>query len=180
MAVLLIAGAAVYIVTQNSDSSDVFDDEEYEETEEIDDIEDIKQIDGYVNLGLPSGTLWAEYNEPDYYDCYEAQNKFEYHLPTVDQCRELIAECEWSWNGSGYWITGPNGNSIFMPAEGISVDYEHFDGPVGVYWTSTPDGYGYTYYLGLDEDGAEVGNDFNESFETFSASYVGLSVRLVR
>lgn len=40
-------------------------------------------------------------------------------MPTVDEYRELVKECRWQWityNGvNGQKVTGPNGNSIFLP-----------------------------------------------------------------
>lgn len=195
VAVLLIAGAAVYIVTQNSDSSDVFDDEEYEETEEIDDIEDIKQIDGYVNLGLPSGTLWAEYNEPSNYSYSSAMSMFGNQLPTETQFQELIDYCDWVWASNGFSVTGPNGNTIFLPADGLNVDAdvaeevaeEIGDIVFGCYWTSTPDdNYNRKYMLFLHSDeynntiNPKIESDYDDIVRDFSTSYVGMSVRLVR
>lgn len=42
-----------------------------------------------------------------------------WRMPTVDEYRELVKECRWQWityNGvNGQKVTGPNGNSIFLP-----------------------------------------------------------------
>lgn len=87
---------------------------------------------GYTDLGLPSGTLWKNYNSTGYYTFNEAVNQFGKRLPTKKQWEELRAECQWSWTGNGYKITGPNGNTINLPAAGsrdnISSKNE--------YWTS--------------------------------------------
>ena len=132
----------------------------------------------YVDLGLPSGTLWATRNiganapeesgdyfswgetEPkegyymsnykwyDYdnelYTKYctdseygEVDNKIEldpeddaawvnlgpsWRMPSLEQFQELSKECSWEWidrNGiSGYLVTGPNRNNLFLPAAG--------------------------------------------------------------
>lgn len=44
-------------------------------------------------------------------------------MPTYEQLKELYDECTWTMitqNGvNGYNMTGPNGNSIFIPAAGI-------------------------------------------------------------
>lgn len=99
----------------------------------------------YVDLALPSGTLWGDnnagYNELDIYYSYDsAIEKFGNKLPTKEQLNELRRLCKWEWMGDGYKITGPNGNSIYLPASGIadnegrSYDYDdHF----GYYWLST-------------------------------------------
>lgn len=38
--------------------------------------------------------------------------------PTKDQLQELIDECDWVSTGYGFTVTGPNGNSIYLPACG--------------------------------------------------------------
>ena len=74
-----------------------------------------------------------------------------WRLPTAEEFRELIDNCNWTWttlNGkAGYKVVSKkNGNSIFLPAagvrEGTSLDYA---GKNGKYWSSTPcegDSYG--------------------------------------
>jgi len=147
----------------------------------------------YVDLGLPSGTLWAtrniganvpeecgdyfswgetapkeEYYMDNYkwYDHYnelytkyctnsdygEVDNKSEleprddaawvnwgpsWRMPSREQQNELMEKCSWDWitkNGmKGYLVTGPNGNTIFLPAAGeascLNAD--------GYYWSRT-------------------------------------------
>ena len=97
----------------------------------------------YVDLGLPSGTLWKELNEGGdyaYYTFDEAINKFGNKLPTKQQLEELISKCTWRWTGSGYKVIGPNGNSIYLPAAG-SRDYDSDNvslvGTNANYWSST-------------------------------------------
>ena len=168
-----------------------------------------EMIDGheYVDLGLPSGTLWATCNvgadTPEGYGDYFAwgetaakesytwqtykwcnvyfntmtkyctssdygtiDNKTEldpeddaayvnwgssWRMPTTEQQQELRNECTWTWterNGvSGKLVTGPNGNTIFLPATGE----HHFNsfnkvGLHGWYWSRT---------LGSDDDPVE-------------------------
>ena len=63
-------------------------------------------------------------------------------MPTKSQWEELINRCTWTWTTQGghrgYKVTGPNGNSIFLPAAGnrygTSSDYV---GSVGLYWSAT-------------------------------------------
>lgn len=82
----------------------------------------------FVDLGLPSGTLWKAHNEEGYYPYSSAIAWFGSSLPTETQARELISCCEWSWNGSGYFVTGPNGCSIYLPAEGSGWQGDPSDG----------------------------------------------------
>lgn len=43
-------------------------------------------------------------------------------MPTNAQLKELMEECTWEFTGSGYTVTGPNGNSIFLPAAGYRYE----------------------------------------------------------
>ena len=131
---------------------------------------------GLVDLGLPSGTLWKNANEGGdnaRYTYNEAVSRFGNKLPTKQQLEELKSKCTWTWTGSGYKVTGPNGNSITLPAAGI----RHCDGDVGgvgglgFYWSSTPNDSGCCPW-GLEFDSSEVHMDI-------SAPCHGQSVRLV-
>lgn len=63
-----------------------------------------------------------------------------WRMPTTAEFNELVNNCEWTWidyNGvQGQKVTGPNGNSIFLPAAGVysnnSVDNI---GVQGIYWS---------------------------------------------
>ena len=64
-----------------------------------------------------------------------------WRMPTLDEIKELINNCTWEWttlNGvNGYRVTGPNGNSIFLPATGWHSGAEVSNqGSVGAYWSS--------------------------------------------
>jgi tetratricopeptide (TPR) repeat protein len=66
-----------------------------------------------------------------------------WRMPTKAEFEELNSECTWTWttkNGvNGYEVTGPNDNSIFLPAAGYCCDVRIFDkGSIGHYWSSTP------------------------------------------
>lgn len=76
-----------------------------------------KSVGMYVDLGLPSGTLWKRINESGYFDYDTAMQRFGDELPTKEQFEELIALCQSEWTGDGYKLVGPNGESIFMKAE---------------------------------------------------------------
>ena len=99
---------------------------------------------GYVDLGLPSGTLWKNANEGGDYARYtydEAVDRWGSKLPTKEQLGELRDKCTWTWTGNGYKVTGPNGNSITLPAAGIRLCYGDVGGvgALGYYWSSSPD-----------------------------------------
>lgn len=95
---------------------------------------------GYTDLGLPSGTIWKNFNATGFYTYDEAVSQFGNRLPTKEQWEELKSECQWSWTGSGYKVTGPNGNSISLPAAGSRYcdGGVYYVGSRGYYWSSTP------------------------------------------
>ena len=62
-----------------------------------------------------------------------------WRIPTVEEFKELVDKCDWDWDGDGYIVTGPNGNSIFLPAAGGRLEDElYYGGLDGFYWSSTP------------------------------------------
>lgn len=129
---------------------------------------------GLVDLGLPSGTLWKEKDEPGGLYTYEqAINNFGNKLPTAKQLQELKEKCRWSWNGRGYKVTGPNGNFIVLPASGYRSWRGHIDnvGIYGYYWSSTPVGTEKAWELAFRSGEVDM----------YAAERVnGLSVRLVQ
>ena len=128
----------------------------------------------YVDLGLPSGTLWKDQNEDSgFYTYEEAVAKFGNNLPTKEQLEELKDFCRWSWTGNGYRVEGLSGESIFLPASGDRgcggrVSYV---GVHGLYWSSTPYDSECARELFFDSGKVRMGY--------YSRCY-GLSVRLVR
>ncbi len=67
-----------------------------------------------------------------------------WRMPTYEELEELHKKCEWAWttqNGvSGHKVTGPNGNSIFLPAAGYRYGTgDYLIGTYGYYWTSSLD-----------------------------------------
>ena len=103
---------------------------------------ELKNIE-WIDLGLPSGTLWKSTNETGehtgYYTYDDAVNIFGDQLPTKEQFDELKEKCRWEWKENGYKVTSPNGNSIFLTALGFRGcnDFMHNNGTYGNYWSST-------------------------------------------
>ncbi|MBQ8721770.1 MAG: hypothetical protein IJY67_06465 [Paludibacteraceae bacterium] len=67
-----------------------------------------------------------------------------WRMPTKAEQDELQENCTWTWttqNGvNGYKVTGPNGNSIFLPAAGFTVEGTlDYAGSFGYYWSSSLD-----------------------------------------
>ena len=95
----------------------------------------------FVDLGLPSGRLWATENAPGFYTFDEAVDTFGELLPKGSAMVELIEEstCIWNDEKKGLDITGPNGNTIFLPADGYRWGREVKDVKLeGDYWTRMP------------------------------------------
>lgn len=104
-----------------------------------------------------------------------------WRMPTEEEARELKDNCTMEWvmisnTLQGCYVTGPNGNQIYLPAAGFklntSVDFP--DGE-GAYWTSTPDRKdydpGYSTFLYF----------YNNNFSNIGwfSRYAGLLVRPV-
>ena len=111
------------------------------------------------------------------YDVARAKLGGNWRMPTKSEFKELIDNCTWEWttkgDHNGYKVTGPNGNSIFLPAAGyrsgtIALDEESR----GLYWSAT------------SNEGDEL-LTFRLNFDSGSQSmigtyrYRGLSVRPV-
>ena len=143
-----------------------------------------QEYEEYVDLGLPSGTLWKqdnEYNDAsnDSYFTFEEAVWMEYgpQVPSKEQWDELREYCDWQWTilygNYGYYVVGSNGNSIFLPAAGYrscfgGVDYV---GTNGYYWSSTPNDSYSAWYFAFDS--SEVSMHDNDRC-------YGFSVRLVQ
>ena len=77
------------------------------------------------------------------YDAARANWGGSWRMPTKAEMKELKNKCTWKWTTqsgvNGYRVTGPNGNSIFLPAAGDCLELSrHNVGKLGSYWSSTP------------------------------------------
>jgi len=103
----------------------------------------------FVDLGLPSGRLWAKENEPGYHQFDGAVRAFGSLLPSIEAWEELVKEYKADWDNkrNGVVFTGPNGNTLFFPSNGmqnfctktkiLDPGSEYGVGEGGAYWTST-------------------------------------------
>ena len=81
----------------------------------------------WVDLGLPSGTLWASEPEDGYYTYTEAVAQFGINLPTKWQWNELLESCLMDKNENGdIVLSGKNGATLIIPTLG----YIYKDGKV--------------------------------------------------
>lgn len=99
-----------------------------------------------------------------------------WRMPTENEFQELISKCKWEWTRvnkvPGYTVTGPNGNSIFLPI----TDSENAYNPYGWYWTSSNDT--------KDNDKNEYarGLDFNDEYKktSYGDRCSGRAIRAVK
>ena len=65
----------------------------------------------------------------------------DWRMPTYEEMSELVTSCDWKWTVTdltgGYTVTGPNGNSIFLPAAGTFNNKDLWLArSKGAYWTT--------------------------------------------
>lgn len=111
------------------------------------------------------------------YDAARANWGGTWRMPTKAEMQELIDKCNWKWttqNGvEGYKVTGPNGNSIFLPAAGYRYGSSlSYAGSGGGCWCSTP--YEYNDNLAFDLSFDSDDHGMSDCFR-----YFGRSVRPV-
>lgn len=104
-----------------------------------------------------------------------------WRMPSVKQFHELVDYCAAKWTVTGLkgcyglLITGPNGNTIFLPAAGGCWCYDNvYSEEFGYYWSSS---------LDPDNDGNAYLFIFEREHWKWDASHyraLGLSVRPVR
>ena len=91
----------------------------------------------YVDLGLPNHIKWGKRNE----DMGDWNYAYKKSIPTRDDFIDLLNNCKWEWGGTGFTITGPNGNSIWLPTEGSTSAVKS-----GYYWIAGEGKPAYFYF----------------------------------
>ena len=87
------------------------------------------------------GCQMGDISGNEQYDAARANWGVTWRLPTQIEMEELISCCDWKWvtkRVRGYIVTGPNGNSIFLPTTGYYIGDVLTDISYGHYWTSSP------------------------------------------
>lgn len=79
----------------------------------------------WIDLGLPSGTLWAKCNTGSQLSFHMAKNRFGLNLPSKAQAEELYEKCKRSWDPQmkSVKFIGPNGNFILLPCKEKNESY---------------------------------------------------------
>ena len=112
------------------------------------------------------------------YDAARANWGGPWRMPTKAEMEELVNNCTWTSSQSGvngYKVTGPNGNSIFLPAAGLCEgSSRYYVGEYSVCWSSTAKESdtisAYALILDSGNDAVDVG---------WNSRYYGLTVRPV-
>lgn len=75
----------------------------------------------FIDLGLPSNTLWASEDENGKHSYADSVGKYGIGIPSKKNWEELDmwCKCEPVSGGNAIRVTGPNGNSIVFPASGM-------------------------------------------------------------
>lgn len=132
----------------------------------------------YIDLGLPSGTLWADSNETKFYCFDKAEKVYGNFLPSEGQFVELLLNTNHIWDKDNCGMRFQsliNDVEIFLPAEGWFDDilFTHHDNKNAGHYISSPErpmALDPVFYL--DAHGCNI---------SYTRSYSdGFSVRLVK
>lgn len=106
----------------------------------------------FVDLGLPSGTLWKSHDEPGFFSQSAKDSLYASQLPTMLQFYELWTECTWTREQLGYRVEGKNGNHIMMPSYAYcaSNGREFALGQYTSYWLAPDSSSNTVYYVFAD------------------------------
>lgn len=122
----------------------------------------------YIDLGLPSGTLWAKTNygsvSPEQFGKECTVEELPDGLPTYEQAYELIEKCKFSPImfidfSKGWRVTGPNGKSLFFRAKPNNEAYMDTDSTT--IWCQPAEGY--TPIMVFSETNITIGMVFDHS-----------------
>ena len=132
----------------------------------------------YVDLGLPSGTLWSTDYEKEgndrVYLTYEKAVLLD--IPTKEQWQELIKECEWIRHSNNFVCIGPNGKSIVFSRTGyFKIEDKMSDKEETCFWIFTEN------HKGRERSAGNIWPDYSVKTTELSF-YCGfkLPVRLVQ
>jgi hypothetical protein len=125
---------------------------------------------GYNNFTDSKKTL-----EPDD-DAATANMGSSWRMPTKSELEELKNNCTWTWTTqkgvTGYEVTGPSGNSIFLPAAGSHYDSSLIGaGSDDYYWSSSlnADNPYFAWYLLFSSDDRGMYNTIRNGGHTVRA-----------
>ncbi len=93
-------------------------------------------LGAYGNNGFTDGLTELQGSDDPVSSLYG----YSFSIPTKEQWEELITLCTWKRLDYGVWVTGPNGEGIYLPCNGYRNGSTLYDNRVaGYYWSSTLD-----------------------------------------
>ena len=121
----------------------------------------------WVDLGLPSGTLWAKDDVGGKTSFMAARQSYGAHMPSKRDARELKECCAKEWNEKEHTLvlTGPNGNSISFPCKESNKSYWLDD------YAAEDSQFGQCFHIGQDQ------HFWINDKDVYSAIYVRLVSR---
>jgi hypothetical protein len=107
------------------------------------------------------GDLYTDISGEYEYDAARSEWGGDWRLPSKYEWDELVNDCFWDWSYcdgvEGYYVYGPNGNYIFLPAAWMRLGTDRGYQTEGAYWSSSSymfdEG---AYALFMSEDKIEV------------------------
>ena len=115
------------------------------------------------------------------YDAATVNLGKDWRMPTMEEVKELCEKCTFTYGDvdgvKGYYATGKNGNSIFLPCYGYIGLYNPYTNNYkeneddGCFWAGSEESSGYGYCLWLSEGTAYWGSN--------TLKYKGLQIRPV-
>ena len=94
------------------------------------------------NNCITHGKIFKDIGGDYQYDAARANWGSSWRLPSDMEFEELKQKCTWVWTKQGYiegyTVTGPNGNSIFLPAASARNGSSFVNGHYSYYWSSMP------------------------------------------
>ncbi len=149
------------------------------------------EFGGLFGFGDPTGTLTTtvikNYASSDIYrtNLDVATNSYggKLTLPTADQFKELFTQCTKEWTTvdgvAGCKLTGPNGNSIFLPAAGSrTVNETTGQGVDGMYATGSLVGDGSKFAVAYNFSASTNGRVNAPVYQALSARAVSTAVNV--
>ncbi len=103
------------------------------------------------------------------YDVAHVKWGGKWRMPSEEDIGDLYEKCTWEWTTlnevNGYIVTGPNGNSIFLPAAGTCYEESFgYVGEMGFYWLGNVDDFALPGEVPERKSGYVIGFDSEKRY----------------
>lgn len=142
----------------------------------------------YIDLGLPSRTLWStDYEELDRKYLYLPYEKAEYlKIPTKEQWEELKTSCKWEYDIDNYYdficcrCVGPNGQILKFERTGRIITEGNVDEWEAFFWIEDDSDLNEKNSIHMFNYGKKIDKEIGRCELSKNFSGYKLPVRLVR